>query len=213
MVTTTVGSTSRVHAALPLALFEAMRELDVPAAAGLDQFHQELATKRLGTSPTVAAQIDRYRRLAEREARVGADEVIALFKLVGRRSDASQVFSDAGRRAAEHAVALMSPVARLGQRLLPRGLGARLGFRLARRAAQRVLDISLAREGQRVVAQATNPPTAAATPDGTACALFESAVAALLRTFTAFDGAVVHPACRTRAAPACRWETATAREP
>lgn len=212
-MTTVAGSAPRVHAVVPLALLEAMRGLDAPVADGMDEYHSELQTKRLGMSPTVAAQIERHRDLAAREARVAADEVIALLRLVGRRSDAALVFSDAGRRAARYAVERIGRLARLWQRLLPGRLRDRMGLRLARGAVARVFDLSLAREGERVVVSAARPPTAQATPDGAACAFYGSAVAAVLRTLTTFDGAVVHPACRARGDAQCRWQTAGGGEP
>ncbi len=197
---------------MPLALLEAMRGLDAPTADDMHEYHPELATKRLGMSPTVAAQIERYQRLAAREEPVGADDAIALLKLVGRRSDAALAFTEAGRRAAQHAVGRVSRLARWSHGLLPRVLRDRLGFRLARRAVRRVFELTLARDQGRVVAVASRPPTAAATPNGAACAFYGSAVAALLRTFTSFDGAVIHPRCRTKGDAECRWQTASARE-
>ncbi len=211
-MTTAATTVTPVHAVVPLALLEAMRHLDAPAANGMDEYHQELATKRLGTSATVAAQIERYQELAARDVRVEPGEAIALLRLIGRRSDAALVFTDAGRRAAQYAVTRVSRAGRLGQRLLPRGLRNRLGFRLARRAAQRVFGLVLRREGERVGAVASHPPSADATPSGSACAFYGSAAAALLRTFTTFDGAVVHPACRALGERECRWQTASARE-
>ena len=60
---------SGAHAAVPLTILESLRHLDAPADGG-DEYHQELAVKRLGMSGTVAAQIERYRRLAGRGGRV-----------------------------------------------------------------------------------------------------------------------------------------------
>src|SRR2546425_12522510 len=85
-----------VDAMVPLTILDAIRSLDEPVADGLHEFHHELAVKRLGMSETVAVQIDRYRRLARRGRRVEAEEVAALFRLVGRRSDAGLVFAEAG---------------------------------------------------------------------------------------------------------------------
>jgi hypothetical protein len=38
--------------------------------------------------------------------------------------------------------------------------------------------------------------------------MYGSAVAALLRTFTQFDGALMHSGCRAQGAPECRWQSA-----
>ena len=89
-----------VHAVIPLCLLEAMRNLDTPIDDGLAELAQEMVSKRLGLSTTVAAQIERYREAAERDDSIALDEAVSVFRLVSRRSDAQLVFADAGRRAA-----------------------------------------------------------------------------------------------------------------
>ena len=202
------SSAQPVHAIIPLALLEDMRQLDAPAPETPTEYQAELSTKRLGTSGTVAAQIERFEALARRNARVDAAEVAGLLRLAGRRGDASLVFANAGRRAAEHAAARASRVRRLVWRMLPGFARDRAGFRLARRAAESTLGVTLSREGPRVIAVARDLPSASATPDGSACGLYGSAVAALLRTFTEFDGALMHAGCRAQGAPECHWQSA-----
>ena len=58
---------SAVPALLPLSLLEAIRNLDTPVEDGLDELAEEIVVRRLGLSPTVAAQIQRYRSTAERD--------------------------------------------------------------------------------------------------------------------------------------------------
>ena len=48
---------SSVPALLPLSLLEAVQNIDTPADDGLGALQEELASKRLGLSPTVAAQV------------------------------------------------------------------------------------------------------------------------------------------------------------
>jgi predicted hydrocarbon binding protein len=48
-------------------------------------------------------------------------------------------------------------------------------------------------------------PSAAATPDGAACAFYGAAFAELLRQLTDFDGAMLHVRCRARGDDACVW--------
>ena len=43
-----------VHSILPLAVLEAVKNLDTPVEDGLSEFAEELLSKRLGLSPTVA---------------------------------------------------------------------------------------------------------------------------------------------------------------
>src|SRR5262245_4669117 len=89
-----------VHAIIPLAVLEAVRNLDTPVEDGLHEFADHLLVKRLGLSSTVAVQVREYAALARRGGRVDAAHVQALLRLVGRRPDADLVFAEAGRRAA-----------------------------------------------------------------------------------------------------------------
>src|SRR4051794_41302665 len=68
-----------------------------------------MVVRRLGLSPTVAAQIQRYRGAAERDGSVELDEAVSVLRLVGRRPDAALVFADAGRRAARYATRAQRP--------------------------------------------------------------------------------------------------------
>jgi len=197
-----------VHAIIPLALLEAMRHLDAPVSEQPTEYEAELASKRLGTSRTVAAQIERYAALAGKGARLETGEVAALLRLAGRRGDAALVFADAGRRAAAHAVRSISGLSRAAWRMLPGFARNRYGFSLVRRAAAGTFGIAVSRDGAKIEAVARGLPSAQATPDGSACSLYGSAVAAMLRRFTDFDGAVMHPACETSGEPECRWHTA-----
>ncbi len=196
-----------VHAIIPLAVLEAMRSLDLPAPDG-GEYYAELVRRRLGMSLTVAKQIDRYAALAEKDARVAAEEAVQLLRLAGRRADAALVFADAGRRAATLAVARVGAPSRLLRRALPGALGNRVGCALALRAIRSIFDLDVRRDGDAVVAETAHPPSVSATANGTACGLYGSAVAAVLRALTDFDGAVLHDECRARGGPACRWRTA-----
>ena len=198
------------HAAVPLTILESLRHLDAPIDDGADGYHQELAVKRLGMSGTVAAQIERYRRLAGRGGRVELEEVAALFRLVGRRTDAGLVFADAGRRVGRRAVRGVRTTAVL-LRALPGFARNGLGFLLARRAAGRILDAHLAREGGAPGAVITDPPSAAATPNGAGCGFYGSALAEILRSLTDFDGALFHVRCRARGEAVCEWRATAAR--
>ncbi|HKV72002.1 MAG TPA: hypothetical protein VJN62_12185, partial [Gemmatimonadales bacterium] len=94
-----------VHSIVPLAVLEAIRNLDTPVEDGLAEFADELLSKRLGMSATIAMQVNEYEGLVRRDATVDPTNVEALLRLVGRRPDADLVFADAGRRAARRAAA------------------------------------------------------------------------------------------------------------
>lgn len=186
-----------------------MRVLDLPPGADLDEFNRELTIKRLGTSPTVAAQIARYARVVRAGDPVDPEELMAVLRLMGRRADAGLVFADGGRRAGRHAVRRTSVVARTGWRLLPGRVRELAGFRLARVAARRVLGVELVRNAGVPEAWLRTPLGARATPDGAACGFYGSAIAELMRAFTTFDGAMFHTLCCARGDAACRWRAAS----
>src|SRR5216684_744626 len=108
-----------VHSILPLAVLEAVKNLDTPVEDGLTEFADELLVKRLGLSPTVQMQLAEFEQLVRKDARVEAAHVEALLRLVGPRPDADLVFADAGRRAARRAVRRMSGVSRLAAHTAP----------------------------------------------------------------------------------------------
>jgi hypothetical protein len=101
--------------------------------------------------------------------------------------------------------------------VLPRFLRNAVGFSSARRAARSVLEASVqrdrtrapagGRDGAQVIVVMADPPSAAATADGTACGFYGSAVAELLRALTEFDGALYHVRCRSRGDAACEWRS------
>lgn len=203
---------SGVHAIVPLAVLETVRSLDRVRPGDVEAHHAELAVKRLGTSSTVAAQIERFRSLAASNAHVDAGEVAGLLRLVGRRADAGLVFSDAGRRAALLGSTRIRPLTRGLQRVLPRRLREALGHVVARRLLARLFGIELTRQGRRLVALASHGVSVQATPDGSACNFCASAVAAILAAFTDFEGALLHETCVARGGPSCRWHTSTSQE-
>ncbi len=200
-------TTAPLHAIIPLGVLEAVRSVDAPQPDGLPEFHEELATKRLGMSLTVAAQIDRYLALVARGGRVESAEVVAILRLVGRRRDADLVFTDAGRRAARLARRELASPARWTWILMPRFVRNRLGIALSRRVLAKVFRVRLARTAGSLEAVMDEEAAFQATPDGSACKFFGSAIAAVLRSFTSFDGAVVHERCRAHGADRCSWRT------
>lgn len=193
-----------VHSIVPLALLEAVRNLDTPVEDGLSEFADELLSKRLGLSRTVAMQLEQYDTLARRGARVDPSHVEALLRLVGRRPDADLVFADAGRRAARRAARQLSVVSRMAARAAPRGLG----YFAARRAARQVLGGDLRRESAIPVARTVATLAINATPDGSACGFYGAAFTELLRLLVGYEGAMMHVACRATGGDRCEWRAA-----
>ena len=197
------------HPIIPLALLESIRRIDLPARDGLEEFHKELAVKRLGMSQTVAQQIERFQRLAARGARVDATEVEQLLRLIGRRVDADLVFNEAGRRAGNLAVQRIFGLTRAVVRAIPGSAGA---IAVGRRATRYVFDMELSRSGGLPAAELTETLNVQATPSGASCAFFGSAVAEILRRLTNFDGAMLHVDCRAKGGAICRWRAAPGAE-
>jgi len=191
-----------VHSIVPLAVLEAVKNLDTPVEDGLTEFADELLVKRLGLSPTVQMQL--AEQLVRKDARVEPAHVEALLRLVGRRPDADLVFADAGRRAARRAVRRMSGVSRLAAHTAPR----LFGHGAARRAARVVLGAELGREGRLPVARVSDPIAIQATPDGAACGFYGAGLVELLRLLVGYEGAMLHVACRARGGAGCEWRAA-----
>ena len=185
-----------MHSIVPLAVLEAVKNLDTPVEDGLTEFAEELLVKRLGLSATVTMQLAEFEQLVRKDARVEPSHVEALLRLVGRRPDADLVFADAGRRAARRAVKRMSWVSRL------------FGHGAARRAARTVLGAELIREQRLPVARVTDPIAIQATPDGAACGFYGAGLVELLRLLVGYEGAMVHVDCRARGGTACEWRAA-----
>ena len=199
-----------VPALIPLSLLEALRNLDTPVEDGLEELADEIAVRRLGLSPTVAAQIQRYRQTAERRGAVDQDEIISVLRLVGRRSDASLVFADAGRRAARYAARARGRSSRTLARMSPSGIAHRIAMRSAARLARTIFGGELRTRSSSVEITMGNPLSMIALPGGEACLFYGSAYLELLRCLTGFEDALLHEACRSRGDTACLWRTAVA---
>jgi hypothetical protein len=193
-----------VHSIVPLAVLEAVRNLDTPVEDGLSEFADELLSKRLGLSATVAMQLQQYEAMVRRDAHADPAHVEALLRLVGRRPDADLVFADAGRRAARRAVRRLFVVSRAVARVAPH----LFGYSVARRAARAVLGGELRRERDVPVAHMRDSLAVNATPDGAACTLYGTAFAELLRLVVGFEGAMLHVACRATGGDRCEWRAA-----
>ncbi len=199
-----------VPALIPLSLLEAIRNLDTPVEDGLEELAEEIVVRRLGLSPTVAAQIQRYRQAADKRTGIELDEVVSVLRLVGRRPDAPLVFADAGRRAARYAARSKARPARTLARMSPSRVGRRIALGAAARLAREVFGGELQARSQGSEVSMPDPLSILALPDGAACAFYGSAYGELLRSLTSFEGAMLHEQCRSRGGAACVWRSAAA---
>ena len=176
----------------------------------MDELAEEIVVRRLGLSPTVAAQIQRYRQSAERGGKVDTEEVLSVFRLVGRRPDASLVFADAGRRAARYAARSRGRSSRTLARMSPRGVARRIAMRSVSRLARTYFDGEVSDRPPEVEVRMTAPLSVVALPGGEACHFYGSVYLELLRGLTGFEGALLHESCLARGQEACLWKTAVA---
>ena len=199
-----------IHALIPQSLLEAIRNLDTPLDDGLNELAEETVSKRLGLSTTVAQQIERYRESAEDDGEVPAEEAISVFRLVGRRPDATLVYSDAGRRAARYA----ARAAGIGTKVLlgvsPGALKRHFGIRSAARVASKLLGLEInLRSGNPQVRLKESLATRAGFP-GPGCFFYSAVIAELLRVASGFEGAMIHERCRALGDDHCFWRATEA---
>jgi hypothetical protein len=199
-----------VPALIPLSLLEAIRNLDTPVEDGLEELAEEIAVRRLGLSPTVAAQIQRYRQAADKGGSVDQDETVSVLRLVGRRTDAQLVFADAGRRAARYSARGRARPSRTLARVSPGGMVHRMALRSAARVARQVFGGELKARPQDLEVTMSSPLSILALPTGEACIFYGSVYQELLRGLTGFEGALIHERCRARGDAGCVWRTAVA---
>lgn len=199
-----------VAALIPLSLLEALRNLDTPVEDGMDELAEEIVVRRLGLSPTVAAQIQRYRQSAERNNTVETDEVLSVLRLIGRRPDAPLVFADAGRRAARYAARARGRSSRTLVKMSPTGVARRLALRGVTRLARNVFDGEVTDREGALEFRMSAPLSIVAAPGGEACLFYGSAFLELLRGLTGYEGALLHEECLGRGGSACVWRTAAA---
>jgi hypothetical protein len=199
-----------VPALLPLALLEAVQNIDTPPDDGLGALEDELAAKRLGLSATVAAQIARYRAQARSGDGVALDEVVAVFRLVGRRPDAALVYADAGRRAGRYAARRLGPGMRALLAISPAKVRALLGLRAAGGLSRRWLLADLRSSEGLARCEMTTSLAMQARDDGVGCRFYTAAFAELLRLVASFEGAMLHEGCLAHGERSCRWRATPA---
>jgi hypothetical protein len=195
---------SSVHAIIPLSLLEAIRNLDTPVEDGLEELAGEMVSKRLGLSPTVAAQIARYQDMVRKDSHVTLEEATSVFRLVDRRPDAGLVFADGGRRAARHALRSgrfpgKSPTGNLGM------VARAMGLRRAAGVARRIFSAELKMKGPVAVAEVTSPLSAEVAQSGKGCGFYGAAFGELIRYQVGFEGVMLHERCRSRGDSGCQW--------
>lgn len=194
----------KVAPSVGLALLESLRAADTPEGDIPGESDLPLALRRrLGLSPVVEEQIRRYARLRERDG-LAAEEVVQLFELIGKRPDARQVLSDAGRRLARRRAGESGG---LRAKALPRGMRQWLALRRTRRIARGVspnAQVTVRRKPPSLTIR--DCLAAAALEGGAGCALIGGLIQEMLDNYGVTDLRPVHPACEAAAQDRCLWE-------
>ena len=194
-----------IPGAIPLAILTALRDLDMPDDRDeLGLSHQSLnLRRRLGLSRVVLNQIRRYE--AERED-VTADEVVSLFRLVARRTDAAAIFEAAGHGIARVSMRNQGFGRGIAARLLPLRLRRWRAWKWSGRIARRLCPDSPVRvaKGSRALEIEGGLP-AHATDCGHGCALLVGLIDEVLEQYRATGPRIVHSRCEARGEDLCVW--------
>lgn len=203
MARETRPDSSRVSAALPLALLEALhahdRPREVPPVERPDSDH----ALPLGLTDVVHAQIRLYRRLGARR-RVRSGDVQDLFRLIARRPDAAAIFEEAGRLLAR--LTLPRPLLR---RIVLGALPGKVRWRAALRHVRTVAPGLVAATGLTVL----DKPLLLEIEDGLAaraaapeaCRLYTAFLEDTLSAHTGSRWRARHEACQALGHARCVW--------
>lgn len=201
-----VAGAPSITPVFPLLVLETMRDLDRPSELLEDEDISLSMPRRLGLSEVVRIQIQRFQEEVRHKRPQGAAQVEDLVRLVVRRSDAEEIFRQAGVRVAAHMWEQRSPTRRRIGRFLPGPLGRMAAQRGVRRMVDRLAG------GSRVTVnrwpmelRIRNSLTARADPTGRACAFYGGAFAELLKYYSGRPYRVLHPECEARAGEICSW--------
>src|SRR5690606_16892012 len=137
---------------IPLTLLEAVRTMDRPDAADIEEveYVPELLNKRLGMHERVYTAIRRYAEAVRKSQRIEIAEVLALAKLIGRRPDAVVVFEAAGSAMAQTAYRNINGLTRVLIRILPAFASRPWARRRARKIIRRYFGGTVERYGANV---------------------------------------------------------------
>ena len=96
------GRDATITPLFPLILLETLRDRDRPEEVLEDEDLTVSLPRRLGLSDVVGVQIRRFQEEVRNKRLQSTPQVIDLMRLVVRRPDAEEIFTEAGRRIARH---------------------------------------------------------------------------------------------------------------
>lgn len=199
-------TSQKVLPSLAVALLEATRSHDRPSEILEDEDFSESLPRRLGLSPVIDTQINRYEGAVRAGRRIPLEEFVSLLNLVLRRPDARAILREAGARSARRQFDRTSAFNVRLVRLLPRALGFVIIARATRRLLRNItgsdhVDV----RGKPLVARLHQPPTAMLEPAGTVCALYGAAFEELVALYLGKPAAVAHSRCVINGGSVCEW--------
>ncbi|MBA3646277.1 MAG: hypothetical protein H0W63_08875 [Gemmatimonadaceae bacterium] len=193
-----------VHVLLPLSLLEAIRSVDTPEGDDIE-YVQELRNKRLGLSDTVHAQIRRYGDALRRSQPIASMEATSLATLIGRRSDAEEIFKSAGRGVAKRIYERIPRATRRMTHVFPAFLARPVAFRRLRSAFSKYLDANLRRAEGSLILEVKKSATADGAEGSAGCAFYGAALGELLGLLLPGTQAVEHVRCIKSGSQKCEW--------
>lgn len=201
-----------VHALLPLSLLEAIRSVDTPEGDDTE-YVQELRNKRLGLSDTVHAQIRRYGEALRRSQPISVVEATSLARLIGRRSDAEDIFRNAGRAVAKRMYERVPRATRRMTHVFPALLARPIAFRRMRSAFSKYLDATLRKTEGNLVLEVKDSATASGSAASEGCAFYGAALEELIRLILPGARSVEHARCVKTGARSCEWRADWTKHP
>ena len=196
---------STVNARIPLALLEAIRRIDTPADPTDTEYVTELRNKRLGLSDTVYTQIRRYTDAMKRGQRIPFAEAEGLGTLIGRRSDAGELFHNAGMILAEAIYESISPTTRGTIRVMPGFISRPIALKQIGAISEKFFEGSLERTGSFLSLKVHDSVTVNGSPKSAGCVFYETAFRQILKMLIDAGGQVDHVHCAQRGEGFCEW--------
>ncbi len=195
-----------VNARIPLSLLDAIRRMDTPQEHDGDtEYVAELRNKRLGLSDTVYSQIGRYSAALKRGQKIPFPEASGLGTLIGRRSDAAELFRSAGVILANDAYQSISSTTRGTIRNAPGFIAHPMAFRQMASIAEKYFGGTLERTGSFVSLKVSESVTVDGSPKSGGCVFYGEALRELLRLLVGGNGQVEHTHCLQREEGICEW--------
>jgi bacteriochlorophyll 4-vinyl reductase len=194
-----------VNPRIPFSLLEAVRRIDTPEEDPEAEYVHELRNKRLGLSETVYQQIRRYSDAVKRGQLLPSSEAVGLVALIARRSDAEELFRNAGKIVASDIYASIPDAKRRMMRLFPAFAARPLAFGEIKRISSRYFGGAITGSDGFLTLTIPDAVVVNGGPGAAGCSYYETAFRELIRLLINDSSAVDHLRCTQRGDDACEW--------